>query len=142
MKERVPTFTPSDGRPEVIVEILFERGLLFVSVRNIGNRPAVTVSVTFRRKLLGLNGTRDVSSQALFRNIEFLGPGREIVTFLDSSSSYFRRRQPTKLVAKVAYGDLNGRQYAVIIKHDLEIYRDLVFVETSKADPEESGRVP
>jgi len=142
MKKQAPAVISARARPEVILEILFERGLLYLSVRNIGEAPAVGVSVTFPKKLLGLGGTRDVSAQALFRNLEFLGPGREIATFLDSSHSYFSRRQPTKLAAKVAYGDLEGRRYAVTIRHDLGVFRDLVFVERPRADREDPGHTP
>lgn len=94
--------------------------------------------MAFKEKLLGLNGTRDVSSQALFRNIEFLGPGREIVTFLDSSHSYFGGRQPTSLAADVSYSDSTGQRYTETIKHDLEIYRELVFIETAEAESEDT----
>lgn len=120
----------------MIVEFLFDRGLFFVSVHNIGDRPAVATSVVFNEKLFGLNGTRDISSQALFRNIEFLGPGREIVTFLDRSSSYFSGRRPTKLVATVSYSDPEGQRYEATIKHDLEIYRELAFLEMSELGAE------
>jgi hypothetical protein len=78
---------------------------------------------------VGLGGTKDISALALFRNIEFLGPQREIVSLLDSSSSYFKGKRPTKISALVAYQDLENRRYETSIKHDLEIYRDLVFVE-------------
>jgi len=120
-------FAPS--RPEVIVEFLFDRGLLYISVNNIGNRPAISVSVKFDKKILGLGGTREISALAVFKNIEFLGPQREIVSLLDSSSSYFKRKQPTKISALITYQDLEKRRYEISIKHDLEIYRDLVFVE-------------
>ena len=115
--------------PEVIVEFLFDRGLLYISVNNIGNRPAISVSVKFDKKILGLGGTREISALAVFKNIEFLGPQREIVSLLDSSSSYFKRKQPTKISALITYQDLEKRRYEMSIKHDLEIYRDLVFVE-------------
>jgi len=128
-----PTPTPATdgapGRPEVIVEFLFERGLLYVAISNIGNRPAISVSVKFDKKFEGLGGTKDISALALFRNIEFLGPQREIVSLLDSSSSYFKRKQPTKISALITYQDLEKRRYEISIKHDLEIYRELVFVE-------------
>jgi hypothetical protein len=140
MVERKPQKTKSDlhstsiaevasGRPEVIVEFLFDRGLLYISVNNIGNRPAISVSVKFDKKIIGLGGTRDISALAVFKNIEFLGPQREIVSLLDSSSSYFRRKQPTKISVLITYRDLEKRRYEISIKHDLEIYRDLVFVE-------------
>jgi len=119
----------ASGRPEVIVEFLFDHGLLYISVNNIGNRPAISVSVKFDKKIVGLGGTREISALALFKNIEFLGPQREIVSLLDSSSSYFKRKQPTKISALITYQDLEKRRYEISIKHDLEIYRDLVFVE-------------
>ena len=123
------------SRPEVIVEFLFDRGLLYISVNNIGDRPAISVSVKFDKKILGLGGTREISALAVFKNIEFLGPQREIVTLLDSSSSYFKRKQPTKISALVTYQDLEKRRYEISIKHDLEIYRDLVFVEPASEQP-------
>jgi hypothetical protein len=126
---QLSTTEVASGRPEVIVEFLFERGLLYISVNNIGNRPAISVSVKFDQKIVGLGGTKDISALALFRNIEFLGPQREIVSLLDSSSSYFKGKRPTKISALVAYQDLENRRYETSIKHDLEIYRDLVFVE-------------
>ena len=119
----------SPERPDVIVEFMFDRGLLHISVNNIGSRPAIGVSVKFNKTIVGLGGSKDFSELALFKNIEFLGPHREIVTLLDSSSSYFKRKQPTKISALVTYQDLEKRRYEISIKHDLEIYRDLVFVE-------------
>ena len=114
--------------PDVILEFLFEHGMLYISVRNIGAKPAVNVAIKFNKKLVGLNGTKEVSALALFRNIEFLGPGREIVSLLDSSSSYFSRKQPTRISALITYRDLEKRSYELTIKHDLEIYRELPFV--------------
>ena len=124
----ISTIGVGRGRPEVIVEFLFDRGLLHISVNNIGDRPAINVSVKFKEKILGINGTKEISALALFKNIEFLGPRREIVALLDSSSSYFKRKQPTKISALVAYGDLEKRTYEVTINHDLEIYRELAFI--------------
>jgi hypothetical protein len=128
------TIRDERGRPEVIVEFLFDRGLLHISVNNIGDRPAINVSVKFKEKILGINGTKEISALALFRNIEFLGPRREIVSLLDSSSSYFKRKQPTKIAALVAYSDLEGRTYEVKIKHDLEIYRELAFISLIQSE--------
>lgn len=130
------------ARPEVILEFLFDRGLLYISVSNIGSRPAVRVSVKFNKKILGLGGTKEISALAVFKNIEFLGPRREITTLLDSSSSYFNSKQPTKISALVAYQDLEKHRYEISIKHDLEIFRDLIFLEStseqnvSKAKPD------
>ena len=116
-------------RPEVIVDVDFERGLLFLVVRNIGERPALDVQTTFNRKLLGLGGSKDVSALPLFRNVAFLAPGKEIRTLLDSAGSWFTRRRATKITARVAYRDADGTDYRGRMNHDLEIYRELAYVK-------------
>jgi hypothetical protein len=99
--------------------------LFFIAVKNISSRPAYKVSVKFSRKLYGLGGAREVSALPLFRNIEFLAPQKEIATFLDSSDSYFARKQPSKVSAQISYSDAQGDRHSVSINHDLEIYRNL-----------------
>lgn len=130
-----PGADPSGRRPEVIVEFLFEKGLLFVAVRNIGDLPAVGISIRFDPPLQGLNGSREISAQALFRGIEFLGPNREISTFLDRSDSFFSRKPATRVAVEVRYAGRDGRRYEETIRHDLEIFRDLAFVPGPPADP-------
>ena len=114
--------------PEVILEFLFDRGLLSVSVRNIGTRAAMKVAVCFDPSFTGLGGSKEISSLPLFRNIEFLGPAREIVTLVDTTESYFRRKQPPRIVARVSYLDAEEHKYELTIHHDLEIYRELSWV--------------
>src|ERR1700686_3449700 len=123
------------GRPEVVVEFLFDRGMLFISVRNIGGRPAINIAVKFDKSIVGLGGTKEISALALFKNIEFLGPAREIVTLVDTSGSYFQRKQPTKVCARISYLDLARQKYETTIKHDLEIFRELSYL-VSPSTPE------
>ena|SRR5687767_4098416 len=119
-------------RPEVIVEFLFDRGLLFISVNNIGDRAAVNVSVKFDQKFTGLGGSKEISKLALFRSLQFLGPQREIVTLLDSSASYFRRQQPVDITARISYQDADSGKYEEIIRHNLDVFRELVYVDQTK----------
>jgi hypothetical protein len=119
---------PAERRPEVVLDVVFEDGLLFLAVANIGLAPALGVSCRFRRKLRGLGGTQDVSKLPLFQNITFLGPGREIRTLLDSSAAYFARGEPTELSVTTSYADGAGRTYRTSVEHDLAIYRDLAYV--------------
>jgi hypothetical protein len=114
---------------DVIVDITFDEGLLFVSVRNIGGLPAHRVSVRFSEPIHGLGGTKEVSAMPLFRNVEFLAPGKEIVTFLDTAASYFGGDQPTQIEAEVTWLDRDDEPHRATIRHDLEIYRDIAFVE-------------
>jgi hypothetical protein len=115
------------GRPEVIVDVVFEDGLFFLSVANIGDRPALDVQTTFNRKLVGLGGTKDVAALPLFANIPFLAPGKEIRTLLDSAPSWFARTRSTALTARVTYRDDAKEEYKGTMTHDLEIYRELAY---------------
>jgi len=123
-----------DSRPEVIVEFLFDRGLFHVAIKNIGDRPAIGISIQFNKKITGLGGRKEISALPLFRNIEFLGPGREIVIFLDITHSYFTRKQPPRISARLAYSDAEKQKYEATINHDLEIYRELTYLPEHECD--------
>ena len=117
-----------EPRPDVIVDFIFEDGLLFVSVANIGSQPAQRVHVAFDPPFKGLGGAVSIPELPLFRNIEFLAPSRSIRTLLDSSAAYFTRREPEQVTATISYYDRSGQQFSSAIKHDLAIYRDITFV--------------
>ena len=120
---------PSEEREfAVSVDFIFEAGLLHAVVANIGERPALKVSCRFDPAFHGLGGSVEVSRLPLFRNIEYLAPGREIRTLVDSSAAYFARREPTKLEIAVTYRDEDGARRQATIAHDLGIYRDLAYV--------------
>lgn len=124
----VPQMPEPERRPDVLLDVVFEDGLLFLAVSNIGDAPALAVSFAFEPRLSGLGGTKDVSELALFRHIEFLAPAREIRTLLDSSAAYFGRGESTKFAVKCAYRDGSGRPFEATIHHDLAIYRDLAYI--------------
>ena len=115
--------------PEVILDVVFERGLLFLVVANIGERPAHRVRIRFEQPFTGIGGTRKMQRLALFRRLEFLAPGQSIEAFLDRSASYFARDEPTQLTAAFSWRTPEGERRSSTIHHDLEIYRDLGFIE-------------
>jgi hypothetical protein len=131
------TARPRPGRdPEVIVDVLFESGLLFLALKNLSGRVAYDVSVRFDPPLAGLGGTVPMDTLALFRDVTFLAPGREIRTLLDSSESYFAAGQPARVAATVTFIDAAGRKHTATIRHNLEIYRRLAYV-TGATPPRE-----
>jgi hypothetical protein len=107
------------------VDFVFDRGLLSISIKNIGCRPAFGVRVEFSHKLMGVDGTLEVSALPLFNALEFLPGGKEISTFLDSSVSYFRSKQPQQITTRIFYQDARGGKLANTIRHNLEIYRQI-----------------
>jgi len=118
----------TESAPEVIVDFVFDDGLLFVAIENIGQKPALKVAVRFDKKISGLGGSCEISALPLFRNIEFMAPGKQIVTLLDSSASYFGRNEPTKIAARISYRDSEGKEFESTIQHDLEIYKEISYI--------------
>ena len=120
-------------RPEVILDFVFDGGLFFVALENIGDRPALKVGVQFDARIVGLGGSTDISSLPLFQNIEFMAPRKRIVTFLDSSSAYFGRKEPTRISVRIRYRDSEGEKYETAIRHDLTIYKDISYLPKREA---------
>ena len=114
---------------DVILDVVFERGLLFLVLANVGDRPAHGVRVKFAERFSGVGGTKRIDRLSLFRRLEFLAPRRSIEVFLDRSASYFARAEPTRLTAAVSWRTADGERRRTTIVHDLEIYRDLGFIE-------------
>jgi hypothetical protein len=118
-----------EPRPDVIVDFVFDDGMLFVAVQNIGSQPAQQVHVTFEPSFRGLGGTASIPELPLFRNIEFLAPSRSICTLLDSSAAYFARQEPEQITATASYSDRSGQKFSSTMLHDLAIYRDIAFIQ-------------
>ncbi len=114
--------------PDVILDFVFENGLFHIALINIGDAPAYKTSVTFNRELKGLGGKKIVSTMALFQNVEFMPPGKKIATLLDTASSYFKQQLPTDIIATVKFFDRTGKPCSNIIKHNLNIYRDIGYI--------------
>src|SRR5256885_1804868 len=100
------------ARPEVIVDFIFHNGMFFISVENLGDRPALKVITKFSQKIFGLQGSLDICTLPLFQNIEFLAPHKSIKTLLDSSSAYFNRGEPTQISIRIDYRDSNRKRYS------------------------------
>jgi hypothetical protein len=115
-------------RPEVIVDIIFDQGMFFISVENIGDKPALRVSTHFEQKIMGMGGSQDITELPMFHNIEFLAPHKAIVTVLDSSTAYFQRGEPTRVTVSISYWDAAHHHYRATIRHDLGIYKDISYL--------------
>lgn len=114
---------------DVILDVVFDHGLFFLVVTNIGDRPAHSVRVKFERPFSGVGGAKKMQRLALFRKLEFLAPHKSIEVFLDRSVSYFTREEPTQLTATITWRTPEGARRSTTVHHDLEIYRDLGFIE-------------
>jgi hypothetical protein len=114
-------------RPEMIFDFEFEDGVLFISLRNIGGRPAHDVRTNVEPRISGLGGRMVLSDLPVLREIPFFAPGKCIRFLFDSSASYFARGEPSRISARITWSDQEGNEYAAVIRHDLEIYRTLTW---------------
>ncbi len=114
--------------PDVIVDFIFENGIFHIAVINIGDAPAYNVAVSFNHEISGLGGSKVISKMPLFQQIQFMPPQKRISTLLDTAASYFNRQQPTDIETTVRFSDGNGKVYTNVIKHNLNIYRDIGYV--------------
>lgn len=109
--------------PDVIVDFVRGDEELFVTVENIGHGPAHHVSTTFEPALHGVRGSVEISELALFEHLSFLAPGKEIRTFLDTSTAYFEREAPTQITATIQFENDEGERFRRSIAHDLRVYK-------------------
>jgi hypothetical protein len=115
------------GRANVILDFVFDDGLLFVSLANIGEGPAMDVTVEFSEAIHAADGS-EIGSLALFRRLTFLAPGKSVTAFVDSTAAYFGRPEPEKVVATIRWREPEREACSTTIRHDLGVYRDLPFV--------------
>jgi len=114
---------------EVILDVVFDSGLLFLVVANTGDRPAHNVRIRFGEPFSGVGGAKRIDRLSLFRKLQFLAPQKSIPVFLDHSAAYFARGEPTRLTAAIVWRTPAGERRTSTVHHDLEIYRDLGFID-------------
>lgn len=112
----------SGHRPDVVADFVCTGGRLFFSVRNIGTAPATSVVIKFKPAIRGAHGA--FSRLRVFQGTAFLGPGRELMLFVDSAAAYFKSSQPKQVTTKVSWRDEDGVAFSRTSAHDLEIYRE------------------
>ena len=87
-----------------------------------------------REHYLPLTGLSDIIKvfddieKGKLKNIEFLAPHKTISTFLDTSTAYFNRGEPTRITARISFRDSRDRPYTSTLHHDLEIYRSIITI--------------
>jgi len=114
---------------DVILDLEFEDGLLFLVLENIGRRPAHAVRVRFAGPLHGLGGEKRIDRLQIFRRLELLGPRRRIRIFLDRAALLYAREEPTALEARITWRTDDDGRGSRTVRHDLAAYRDFPNLE-------------
>jgi hypothetical protein len=114
-----------NNRPEVIVDFTLDEGLLTIHLKNIGARPAYAVKTVFEKPFHGLDGRKCISEMRVFRNLDFMAPGKNLSQFVDMLANYAKRKEPMRIAATLSYRDREGKRYQERIVHNLRIYLEL-----------------
>lgn len=129
----VPGAAAEHRRPspeaDVILDVEFEDGLLFLVLENFGFRPAHSVRVRFAGPLHGLGGEKRIDRLQIFRRLELLPPRRRIRIFLDRAVLLFAREEPTELEARITWRTDDDGRGSRTVRHDLAAYRDFPYLE-------------
>ena len=120
---------------DVILDLEFEDGLLFLVLENVGFRPAHSVRVRFAGPLRGLGGEKRIDRLRIFQRLELLGPRRRIRIFLDRAALLFARDEPTEIEARIVWRTDDGERRSRTIRHDLDAYRDFPYLEVPHDAP-------
>jgi hypothetical protein len=108
----------------VIVDVVFEDGVLYLELANLSERPALAVTCTFDPPLVDAAG-RDVAKLRLFKKMEFLGPGRRVRTLLNSVTGM---KAPARTTVSIKYKRPGDRTVTTTsVTHDLAVYRELSY---------------
>ena len=119
---RTKASNASDLSEAVVVDVVFDAGLLYLELVNLGDDPAVDVTSSFEPALVDAHG-RDVSELLLFRRLGFLAPGRRIRTLLGPSSAYSE-----SVAVEVQYSRAGSERQTTRITHELATFRELAYV--------------
>lgn len=121
----VPEAAAERRRPpreaDVILDVEFEDGLLFLVLENIGFRPAHAVRVRFGGPLRGLGGEKRIDRLPIFQRLELLPPRRRLRIFLDRAALLFARAEPTELEARISWRNDDGARRSRTVRHDLDV---------------------
>ena len=120
---------------DVILDLEFEDGLLFLVLENIGSRPAHSVRVRFAKPLRGLGGEKRIDRLRIFQRLELLGPRRRIRIFFDRAALFFARDEPTALEARIAWRTDEDERRSRTVRHDVDAYRDFPYLEVPRDAP-------
>lgn len=118
----------STTSPDVIVDVLFEKGLLYFVIINNSDEVARNVRVKFDRKVVGVQGRVIISDLNIFDALDFLAPRKEIRIFLDVAQGYFARKGPEKLKLGVEWRNEGRKRFSRTIYHNLSIYKDMGYL--------------
>jgi hypothetical protein len=120
-----PSSAPAGRSAEVVLDLDVEDGRVELVLENCGDAVATDVRVDFSRKLLGIDGSLDLTRLPVFRNLGVLRPGRALRVFWDFAPALLTRSDGAPFVATVTWSERFRARQGAEYRHDPGIYRQL-----------------
>lgn len=112
--------------PNVYVDVLLEKDLLFLQIKNNSDAGAREVAVSFNKNIYGVEKKMKINKLSIFKNLLYLAPQKEIKFFVGQIDSFYKYNKTPLYRFRIKYKDESGKQsFSKTIYHDLNIYRDL-----------------
>jgi hypothetical protein len=119
----MPEFTT----PYIIIDFEITHDLVFILIKNASPVAALNVKIKPTPAIKGLGGRKNINSLSVFKKISYLAPQKEIRVFVDSYDSFFQHQEKLEINFAIEYSSEDGKSYRKSIKHNLAIYKDLIF---------------
>lgn len=116
--------------PNVLVDVLFDQGLLYLVIKNYAHVEAFNIHIHFSPPFSGIQGKEEISSFAIFERLTYLPPMKEIRIFWDVAAAYFSRDEPKVIDSHISWSDKFDQQYDKTITHDVSIYQELGYISS------------
>lgn len=116
-------------RPKVYVDFRFINQLMYVVVKNVGERAALKIHTQFFPDVKFIMGSEvSLNSLPLVNNLLFLGPKEEIDCLLGMSFEVLPKLTVKEINIKVQYENEKGKKYSEGYSCSLEAYSRRFFV--------------
>lgn len=123
----------------VILDVEFDRGLLFFNLKNATDQPVFNVVTKFNSKIFcppaSGHSNLELGELPIFKGITFLAPKKEIRVFIDSLVSYMTRGMPMLISFTIDFDGPDGSHAHYNINHNLSIYRGIGYIEKPDTVP-------
>lgn len=123
---RNPNF-PSRQNDEIgglSVDFIPDNGLMFVIIANYQSFALRNCRISFSQTLPTVDGKK-LNHLKIFRNLEYLAPGRRIPVFVGEPVTFLESLRDKKITVQIKYKLPDGANKSYSINHDLSIYEDL-----------------
>ena len=112
-------------RPKVIVDFKLQDESLYLIILNSSSESEHEVVIHFDHPIMGHNGSKNLTSLPIFKNILYLAPFKAISLFIDPVDVFFYHLKQETICIETHYKDHKNCSFKESNIHNLNIYKQL-----------------